>query len=251
MNSEISTPYVLPCFGAHVVPLGVRFALWHRHATRLWLLLFKKRGDSQPDREIELRPDRHRHGDAWAVTVQGVGPGQLYAWRAEGPDLDSSAWILDPWARGICGETGWGEPGSRKPGFSIHHGAAFPKAMVTSTSFDWGQDQPPRIPREKLVVYEAHVRGFTRHSSSRVKSPGSYAGLTEKIPYLCELGVNAIELLPMFEFDEMEYYTAGDVRSALRNFWGYSTVGFFAPNGRYATRSRSSNRSSRPRTPPE
>ncbi len=224
-----------PTFGATVLPDGVCFCLWHRHARALHLLLFRQRGDARPERVVILDSATHRLGDVWAVVVPGVRAGQLYAWKAEGPGLDADAWILDPWARAVCGEAGWGEPGSRQRGAPVIHGAAFPKAMVVADGFDWGDDRQPRIPREQAVVYEAHVRGFTRHPSARVAAPGTFAGLIEKLPHLRDLGVNTLELLPIFDFDEMEYFTAGDRRAGLRNFWGYSTRTFFSPQGGYAS----------------
>jgi isoamylase len=224
-----------PSFGSTVLPDGVCFTLWHRHASRLWLLLFRERGDAKPFREIELEPTRDRFGDCWQIHVPGLGAGQLYTWRAMAPGQEDDAWILDPWARAVAKEAGWGQPGSRQSGKPVCNGTAFPKAIAVDSAFDWGSDAPPRIPRECMVIYEAHVRGYTQHPSARVKHAGTYAGLIEKIPYLRDLGINAIELLPMFEFDELEYLTAGDRRAALRNFWGYSTVAFFAPNGRYSS----------------
>jgi glycogen operon protein len=223
------SPGPLPEPGACALETGTRFTLWHRHATAVHLLLFLHRDDARPAREIALDPHRDRLGDLWTVFVPGVTAGQLYAWRAEAPGADAEDWILDPWARAVCPETGWGLPGSRRRGEPVRRGAPFPKAVVVRDAFDWGDDAPPRVEPGRRVIYEAHVRGFTRHPSSRVRQAGTYAGLTEKIPYLRDLGVNTLELLPLFDFDELEYFTAGDARAGLRNFWGYSTRGFFAP----------------------
>ncbi|MFO1521075.1 MAG: hypothetical protein U1G05_03360 [Kiritimatiellia bacterium] len=217
--------------------------------------LRKSRG-RHPWREYALEAATHRHGDAWSILVPKARPGHLYAYRIEGPGHDPHQWVLDPYARAVAGHARWGDTSSLHRGFPPKCGAAFPKGVVIEDTFNWGKDAPPRIPQRDLVIYELHVRGYTAGTSSGTAHPGTYRGLADKIPYLRDLGVNAVELLPMFEFNELEYFLANDARASLRNFWGYSTAGFFAPMSRYAhargrrTRSMNSRRWSGPSTPP-
>lgn len=236
----VQLPFPVP-FGAKADEDGVCFTLFSRHATRVWLMLFDKPDADKPDREIELDPDRHRIGDVWHVRVPDARPGQFYLYRLDGeaPEgfhdkYDPKQWVLDPYARAVSGSPTWGDPFGMKPGNFPKHGARFPKGVIIDDQFDWGDDIRPRVPLADSIIYEAHIRGFTVHDNSGVKHPGTYRGFMEKIPYLKELGITAVEFLPMQEFDEMEYYHETTKRKSLRNFWGYSTVNFFAPNARYA-----------------
>jgi isoamylase len=225
-------------FGAWSCREGVRFALPCRSATRVFLMLFERPTDATPWREYVLEPATHRHGDTWSILVPKARAGHYYAYRVEGPGHDPHQWILDPYARSIAGHATWGDTSSLHRGFPPKNGPAFPKGVIIEDNFNWGKDAPPRIPQRDLVVYELHVRGYTAGQGSGTSYPGTYRGLTEKIPYLRDLGVNAVELLPMFEFNELEYFLANDARASLRNFWGYSTLGFFAPMSRFAHASR-------------
>ena len=228
-------------FGAQPTAEGTTFTLLARDATRVWLLLFESPDADTPSREIELNPAHHRVGDIWHVHVPEAKAGQYYVYRLDGQSpppidhtYDPAQWVLDPYAMAVAGAPQWGDPHGLPAGTVPRHGAAFPKGVIVDHAYDWGDDRRPATPLADTIIYEAHVRGYTAHPHSGVAHPGTYRGLIEKIPYLQSLGVTALELLPLQEFDEMEYYRADDPRRELRNLWGYSTLNFFAPNGRYA-----------------
>lgn len=223
-------------FGARLQGGSCRFTFWCRNADTLDLLLFDSNRDLRPVREVHLNPDDHRFGDTWSVEVPGVRAGMCYVWKIhrENASFPPEQFVLDPYAAAVAGSPVWGESLIRQPGDPLHTGPAFPKAVLTASAFDWGQDRRPEIAWEDMVVYEMHVRGFTAHRSARVRHPGTYAGLMEKIPHLKSLGITTVELMPVFHFDEMEYFHAQDPRSELRNYWGYSTLAFFAPHSRFA-----------------
>ncbi len=227
----------LHLFGPRLRGDMCRFTFWCRNADTLDLLLFNGNRDLRPAKEVHLNPEEHRFGDVWSTEVPGVKAGMCYVWRIhreKDERFPADQYVLDPWAPAVAGAPNWGESLIQRPGDPRHTGPAFPKAVVVDSAFDWGKDAPPNIPWADMIVYEAHVRGFTADPSSKVKQPGTYAGMIEKIPHLKSLGITSVELMPMFAFDEMEYYHAQDPRSELRNYWGYSTLAFFAPNGRYA-----------------
>ncbi|MGD0003473.1 MAG: glycogen debranching protein GlgX [Anaerolineaceae bacterium] len=216
-------------FGATFVPGGVNFSIYSSHATSCTLVLFNK-GAAQPKIEIPF-PDEFRIGDVFSMIVFDLDYENIeYGYRMEGPfDLqqghrfDSSKILMDPYAKAISGRDVWGKP----PNWDN----IFPhRSLLVFDDFDWGDDRPQEIPMEDLVIYEMHVRSFTRHPSSGVKFPGTFAGIRQKLPYLKELGVNCIELMPIYEFDEFENSRISPVTGeTLMNYWGYSTVGFFAP----------------------
>jgi len=223
--------------GATPVPGGVNFAVYSDRARAISLVLFD-RGADQPTAEL-LIPERFRVGSVFAITVFGLDyEGTEYGFRAEGPAdpgpadrFDPAAVLADPYARLIAGGEEWGRPRS-------HERPSPYRSRILLDDFDWGEDEHPGIAPEDLVVYETHVRGFTRHPSSGVAAPGSYAGLREKIPYLAELGVNCVELLPIFEFDETDNTRVDQDGRPLMNYWGYNTLGFFAPKAGYAATGR-------------
>ena len=235
-----STPLLVP-YGAHVVEKGVQFTLFSRHASRVWLMLFDNPDDAEPAEEFELSPDRNRIGDIWHLHVEDAREGQFYLYRMDGRTprgvanfFDPEQWLLDPYALAVAGAPKWGDARGLETGVVPKNGPLFPKGVIVRDDFDWTDDRTLRIPLADTVIYEMHLRGYTAHPSSGVEAPGTYRGLVEKIPHLRDLGVTAVELLPIQEFNEMEYYQADDPRRELRNFWGYSTLAFFAPNGRYA-----------------
>jgi len=237
-----SVPIPVP-YGAAVVESGVQFTLFSRHATRVWLMLFKHADAEQPWQEYELRPDTHRIGDIWHIHVERARAGHFYLYRMEGeaPDgshnfYDPEQWVLDPFALAVAGSPKWGETWRYRPSHHVKNGAAFPKGVIVRDDFDWSKDRTLRTPLSETVIYETHVRGYTAHSTSKVRHPGTYRGLIEKLPYIRKLGVTAIELLPVHEFNEMEYFIENTTRAKLRNFWGYSTLAFFAPHARYSSR---------------
>jgi isoamylase len=222
-------------FGATFVLGGINFSIYSAHATSCTLVLYDQ-GEREPFAEIPF-PEDFRIGHVFAMIVFDLNYENLeYGYRFDGPwdpevgdRYDPSNILLDPYAKSIGGREDWGTP----PDWSDPYRY---RAHILLNDYDWGDDRSPGIPIEELVIYEMHVRGFTRHPSSGVKHPGTFDGLREKIPYLKELGVNAVELMPIFEFDEFEYShrlnpLTGDL---LFNYWGYSTVGFFAPKAGYA-----------------
>ena len=221
--------------GATPGPEGVNFSVWSRDATAVDLLLFDDADSRRPARVIELQTRVHRTYHYWHVLVPGLGPGQLYGWRARGPyepgaglRFDGEKLLLDPYARAIAVPPGYDRQAAGRPG---DNAAAAMKSVVADLSrFDWEGDQPPRLPFSRTAIYELHVRGFTRHPSSGVAEPrrGTYAGLVEKIPYLRSLGVTAVELMPVFQYDPQ------DAPPGRLNAWGYSPVSFFAVHAAYA-----------------
>jgi glycogen operon protein len=221
-------------FGVSLVPGGINFSIYSGHATECTLVLFEK-GSSEPFIEIPF-PSEFRIGHVWAMIVYDLDETLLeYGYRFGGPydkklghRFDPSYILLDPFARAIGGRDVWMQ--------KTNHGGIFPlRAQVCDEVFDWGHDRPLRVPAADLVIYEMHVRGFTRHDSSGVKNPGTFDGIREKIPYLKSIGVNCIELMPIFEFDECENTrTNPTTGETLCNYWGYSTVGFNAPKAGYA-----------------
>ncbi len=222
-------------FGATLVPGGVNFSIYSSYATSCTLVLFKKHG-AEPVAEIPF-PEEFRIGNVYCMIVFDLDYECIeYGYRMDGANnftdgqwFDKSKILMDPYAKIIGGREIWGKP----PDWNniYQH-----RAQIAFDDFDWEDDRPLEIPSEDLIIYEMHVRSFTVHPSSNVKHPGTFAGIREKIPYLKELGVNAVELMPIFEFDEFENsHSHPETGEMLYNYWGYSTVGFFAPKAGYAT----------------
>lgn len=238
-TASIQLPFPIP-FGAHVASDGVRFTLFARYAERVWLMLFNSADADRPDQEIELQAEVHRLGDVWHVHVPEARPGQFYLYRLAGTSPEhveftyhEDQWVLDPYAQAVTGST-WGDNKGLATGEWPRNGAKFPKGVIIEDNFDWQGARRPRTPMADTIIYETHVRGYTVRPNSGSSCPGTYRGFMDKIPYIKQLGITAVEFLPLFEFDEMEYYHANDRRKELRNFWGYSTVNFFSPNAQYA-----------------
>ncbi len=216
--------------GATAIPVGVNFTVHSFQATYCELLLFR-RAENEPYAILPF-PEHYRVGKVYSMIVFGLNIEDFeYAYRLDGPYdvskgllFDKNNILLDIYAKAVTGQSVWGHSPTK---------GAFYKARVVKDDFDWGREPRPLIPMEDLVIYEAHTRGFTMHPSSKVKHPGTFAGLMEKIPYLKELGVNAVELMPIFEFDEMKDHRVVDGKP-LVDYWGYNTVSFFAPNTSYA-----------------
>ena len=220
--------------GSYQTDSGVSFTIHSHGATGCELLLYKPHGN-EPFAVIPI-PEEYRIGDTYSILVYGLQMHTFeYAYRFDGPNVpekgicfDKNKVILDPYARAVTGQHSWGE----KP----EGGKAFEyKARVVRNDFDWGAVGQLNTPIEDLIIYETHVRGYTKDKSSGVSAKGTFEGLREKIPYLKELGINAIELMPIFEFDEMENARIVD-GVQLYNYWGYNTVSFFAPNTSYASK---------------
>jgi glycogen operon protein len=222
-------------FGATLVPGdGVNFSIYSKHATACELVLFEK-GAKEPYAVIPF-PDEFRIGDVFTMVVFDLDYENIeYGYRMDGPYdpdeghlFDKSKILLDPYAKAIGGREMWGEEPDYDDPFQH-------RSQIVSDDFDWQGETPLEKDMEELIIYEAHVRGFTRHPSSDVKHPGTFAAIRKKIPYLKELGVNCIELLPIFEFDEFEHSRISpETGEQLLNYWGYSGVGFFAPKTGYA-----------------
>jgi glycogen debranching enzyme GlgX len=221
-------------FGATIVPGGVNFSVFSRFATGCELVLFR-RGEAEPLAAIPF-PEAFRIGNVFAMVVFDLDFEEIeYGYRMDGPfnpraghRFDKTKVLLDPYAKSLSGRNAWGV----EPDWS----APVPlRSGIVADDFDWQDDKPLEIPFEDLVIYELHVRSFTRHPSAGARHPGTYAALREKIPYLKDLGVNCVELMPVHEFDEFEnsrrHPHTGEL---LLNYWGYSTVGFFAPKAGYA-----------------
>jgi len=219
--------YPLP-YGAILHEGGVQFVVFSRSATAMRLLLYKRVGDYEPYRVIPFDREKDRWGDIWSVFVPGLKAGQLYHFQADGPyapheghRFDGKARLIDPYAKALAG------------GFLPSHDGIVrpPKCVVIDDHFDWKGDRHVRRPLSETVIYELHVRGFTRSHSSEVEHPGTYLGVIEKIPYLKSLGVTAVELMPIHEFPTN---ASNGEKTERPNYWGYDSMAFFAPHRGYA-----------------
>ena len=218
-------------FGATVIPGGVNFTIQSHKATSCELLLFHREAE-EPFAVLPF-PDNYRIGFCYSMIVFGLDIEEFeYAYRLDGPydekkglRFDRTKILLDPYARAVTGQSHWGHKNNPQHGY---------RARVVHSNFDWGQQRHTSIPMEDLIIYELHVRGYTKDASSGVKHPGTFDGMKEKIPYLKGLGVNAVELMPVFEFDEMRDARLID-ENLLLDFWGYNPVSFFAPNTSYSS----------------
>lgn len=219
-------------YGACVASNGVSFTINSHGATRCTLLLFKPQAP-KPYARIPF-PDSYRIGDTYSMLVFDIKPDEFeYAFSFDGPYepakgllFNEENVLLDPYSRAVTGQRKWGEKPEGGKDFEY-------RARVVKSNFDWGNIKQLEQPFEDLVIYETHVRGYTKDKSSGVSAPGTFAGLKDKIPYLKDLGINAVELMPIFEFDEMESARVVD-GVQLYNYWGYNTISFFAPNTSYA-----------------
>ena len=222
--------------GATVYSDGVNFSVFSRHATALELLLFENVDDLAPSTVIPLDPRWNRTYYYWHAFVPGLTAGQLYGYRAHGPfepekghRFNPVKVLLDPYGKCIARPDSYNRRAACQP---TNHAPAMKSVVADPGAYEWGDDTPPRIPFARSVLYELHVGGFTRHPSSGVAPDrrGTYAGLVEKIPYLQDLGVTAVELLPVYAFDEQ------DAPPGLVNYWGYTPISFFAPHRPYSSR---------------
>ena len=211
--------------GARAEECGVHFAIFSRHATRVWLVLFHE--DGRIATEYELTPEHYRRGDIWSIFVAGLQAGARYLYRMDGPNdpslgffYDPGNSLLDPCAKAIVGDIDRGEA----------------KCLVVSGGFDWGDDQSPRIPAGESILYEVHVKGFSAHPSAGAAHPGTYSAFMEKIPHLQAMGVTAVEFLPLQHCGErvIAARTNPETGQHLTNYWGYQPIAHFAPDGWYA-----------------
>ncbi len=251
-STEVRRGVPLP-LGAHESGGGVNFAFFSRHATHVQLEFFDHSKDATPARVTNLDPAYNRTGDVWHVWIEGIRSGQLYGYRVDGPyqplqghRFNFKKLLLDPHATAISRLTDWdfspaggddqSAPENDPAPSKVDDAGAMPKCVFIREHFAWHDDRPLRHPWSSTVIYETHVRGFTIHPSAGVEHPGSYRGLMEKISHLKELGVTAVELMPVFEFNENEV-TGVNPRTGLPqgNYWGYNPVTFFAPKASYSS----------------
>ena len=229
-HPELQFAYKLP-YGAIVNERGVQFVVFSRSATAMRLLLYDKVDDLEPAEVIEFDRDSDRWGDVWSVFVPGLSAGQLYHFQANGPfDPESGQWfdgnarLIDPYAKALAGCFQKHTDGITRP----------PKCVVIDDNFDWAGDRHIRRPLAETVIYETHVRGFTKSKTAKVKAKnaGTYLGLIDKIPYLQDLGITAVELMPVHEFPIRDIH-GNDLERP--NYWGYDPMAFFAPHRGYAS----------------
>ena len=239
--------------GVHASEGGVNFAFFSRNASRVRLELYDRATDAIAASSIDLDSSRNRTGDVWHVWIAGIRPGQLYGYRVDGPyepraglRFNFNKLLLDPFATAVSRVPNWDFDAARGYDASapqtdlvpstVDNAGATPKCVFTHDDFDWGDDQPLRHPWSTTVIYETHVRGLTIHPSSGVKHPGTYRGAIEKIPYLKALGVTAVELMPVHEFNEQHVIGVDpQSRKPLRKYWGYDPVAFFATKASYSS----------------
>ncbi len=229
---EAGSPHPL---GATPSPSGVNFSLFSSNATDVDLLLFSAHDSLEPFQTIRLDPYVNKTFHLWHVFVRGLKPGVHYAYRVDGA-FDSNGQrfnrnkvLIDPYARGNS-DFLWDRASACTPEDNVK--TSMRSVIIDPSGYDWHGDKPLKRPLDETIIYEAHVRGFTQSPTSGVRHPGTFAGLIEKIPYLKDLGITAVELLPIFDFDETAVLRDVDGKP-VRNFWGYSTMGFFAPQCSY------------------
>ncbi|MDR0383592.1 MAG: glycogen debranching protein GlgX [Spirochaetaceae bacterium] len=238
--------------GASLTSDGVNFSIFSRHATTVTLVLFESAEAGAGRREIALNRKKNRTGDIWHCFISGLAAGACYLYRADGPfqpenglRFNPARALIDPYSKAFSSISDWkfGEAVAYDPldpqkdlsKNTKDNIDTSPRCVVIDNSFDWQNDRPLNYPLRHSVIYETHVRGLTMHKSSGVEHPGTYLGLVEKIPYFKELGITGVELLPIHEFNENELYAINpSTGERLKNYWGYSTVGFFAPKGSYS-----------------
>ena len=250
-NFSLETGKALP-LGASLTDRGVNFSLFSRNATTVTLLLFENTRPDSPCQELKLEKGLHKTGDMWHCHIPGLGTGALYLYRVDGPYMPERGFrfnyhkaILDPYAKALTDLSGWDvkacmgfdpEDPAGDLSFSYQNNLfTQPRCIVVDDEFDWQDDTPLNYPLRFSVLYETHVKGLTKSPGSAAAHPGTYLGVVEKIPYLKELGVTSLEFLPIQEFNEREI-TRINPRTGkpLVNYWGYSTVAFFAPKGSYS-----------------
>src|SRR5580765_440690 len=219
--------------GITVSSAGANFSLFSQAATEVALLLFDSATAIEPSQTIRLDPFRHKTFHFWHVFMRGCGPGTFYAYRVDGPlapaeghRFNPNKVLIGPYARGISKQL-WMRADAVGPLDNL--ATSMRCAIVDCNAYDWEGDRPLNRPIHETIIYELHVGGFTRSSTAGVRHPGTFCGIVEKIPYLKSLGITAVELLPVCEFDDSDV-SLNPSGQAIRNFWGYSTVGFFSPH---------------------
>lgn len=234
---KINNGFPLP-FGASRRSKGINFAVFSKHAKSIKICLFHP-NEIEPQYEIELNPENNKTGNVWHILIENIDPSFHYGFRVDGPideklglRFNKCCILLDPYAKAIASNSKW-----RKKN-RIYNRPLYQRGviLVDNDNFDWKGELRPNIPLKDLIIYEMHVRGFTQDPSSKVKNRGSFNGIVEKIPYLKKLGINCIELLPIHEFNELEFPRKNpSTNETLVNYWGYSTINFFSPMNRYSS----------------
>ena len=225
--------------GATLYPDGVNLSLFSKNATAVQLLLFDHPDDPQPSHVFDLDPQVNRTFYYWHIFVHGIGHGQLYGYRVDGPycpqeghRFNKNKVLLDPYTKAVACKPHWSRADAY--GFDDNTATAMKSVVVDTADYDWEGDEPLGRPIDETIIYEMHVGGFTRHSSSGVAHPGTFGGVIEKIPYLVDLGITAVELLPVQQFDPQDVGVPyGPDGQRLSNYWGYAPVAFFAPHDGY------------------
>jgi len=238
---EPGNPYLLGATSDHK---GCNFALFSKNGREVTLHLFEKPEDGCPTHSLELDPTINKTGDVWHIYIRGLKAGQLYGYTVDGPytpeinghRFNNKKLLLDPYAKGVAGDYRWEESSLYDSTNQEDFANVGKSVVIDPLAFDWQGDRPLKIPMNDTIIYEMHVRAFTRDNSSNTRNKGSYLGVIEKIPYLKQLGVNTVELLPVHEFNHLENIRKNpETGEQLYNFWGYSTLSFFAPDSWYAT----------------
>jgi glycogen operon protein len=216
---------------------GVNFSVFSQHAESVSLYLFNEHDDPKPYQIIRLDPEINKTFYIWHIFVHGIRPGAHYAYSVDGlrdissgHRFDPEKLLLDPYGFGATDNL-WNRGDACRPGNNVK--TSMRNVIIDIDNYDWDGDAPINRPMNETIVYEMHVRGFTKDASSKVKNPGTYSGIIEKIPYLKKLGVTAVELLPVMQFDSKAVIGHAPDGSELRNYWGYSTISFFAPHPSY------------------
>lgn len=250
MEKKFKTGKGKPKYGANLYETGVNFGVFSRNAKEVYLEIFKNFYDEDPIIKFKLDPEINKTGDVWHIFVEGAEAGMYYGYRVNGPykpeaghRFNINKLLIDPYAKAISGMFDFEDKSvysyekdhSDDLSFSSLDSGKYVKGIIIDDSqYDWGEDRHPRIPLRDTIIYEMHVSLFTMNKNSNVKDRGTYDGVIEKIDHLKELGVTAVELLPIFEFNKNELITTNPLTGELlKNVWGYNPIGFFAPTGNY------------------